>query len=339
MGSWNGTCGLTQMPIVDGDKVVLFPVMKNKHADNGGGGFTYAHNQYSAISLPLYGEFDDYGGIENISKNENFVLDHFVKLAKRKLFTIDEKKLEREKSCFDKTITETPRNVKELVDSFMREPIYKGLGYMLVHASVYQKVVDEMSKRTGYGEKTTKRETYKKEANEFLNEYEKILSEVPSLEKELAKSREIRKTDPENKEALKVMMKVMAKLEVTYGNFENHFERNGFVQYYSEHTPNSMMKREMLLRLTEEPREGREELIQQYVDLLLFDIAMGYMRKMWTPQCGAGSQGSEYYLHKIIAESVIEKERQVVEEWFEENVAEEEEDREFGLNVTKQDIW
>ncbi len=50
MGCWNETCALTNLPIHEGDKVVLVPV--------------YDHQM---TGLPIRGEYNDYGMIENIT--------------------------------------------------------------------------------------------------------------------------------------------------------------------------------------------------------------------------------------------------------------------------------
>ncbi len=68
MGSWNATCGVTQLPITAGDRVVLVPLIVKQPdflaRDNlGGTGSTSNDCIAQPFSLPIAGEYDDYGGI------------------------------------------------------------------------------------------------------------------------------------------------------------------------------------------------------------------------------------------------------------------------------------
>ena len=63
MGCWSVYCGLSNITISAGQKAVLLALKKNETHD------TYQHNL--PYSLPIYGEYNDYGGIENIEKNFN----------------------------------------------------------------------------------------------------------------------------------------------------------------------------------------------------------------------------------------------------------------------------
>ena len=57
MGCWLGTCALTNLPIHHGDEIVLLPLF----------GSAIGHlGEYKTIGLPIIGEYNDYGMIENI---------------------------------------------------------------------------------------------------------------------------------------------------------------------------------------------------------------------------------------------------------------------------------
>lgn len=68
MGSWNATCGVTQLPITAGDRVVLVPLIVKQPdflaRDNlGGGGSSDNDCIAQPFSVPIAGEYDDYGGL------------------------------------------------------------------------------------------------------------------------------------------------------------------------------------------------------------------------------------------------------------------------------------
>lgn len=84
MGSWNGTCGLTGLPIVAGDEVIAFLIAVEsrihgvtEHPRNGGtrqvakdaSGFCYSHGGGAfPVSMPFFGKYDGYGGVEGLTK-------------------------------------------------------------------------------------------------------------------------------------------------------------------------------------------------------------------------------------------------------------------------------
>jgi hypothetical protein len=66
MGSWNVKCAVSNISIRSGTDVALVFIEKGKYD-------TY-DKEYSPICLPIYGKYNDYGGIEDIIKNDNTAL-------------------------------------------------------------------------------------------------------------------------------------------------------------------------------------------------------------------------------------------------------------------------
>lgn len=83
MGCWNGTCGLSNLPIKNGEEIVLFIVKEKNLLNCNGGGYCYPTDLFEPISLPIVGEYDDYGAIENI-KNEDLILPKIREMFKEK---------------------------------------------------------------------------------------------------------------------------------------------------------------------------------------------------------------------------------------------------------------
>ena len=63
MGCWNNTCGLTNLPIIVGDEVYVFPLKENDLSEY------RSHCETSALftpsSMPFIAKYDDYGGGED----------------------------------------------------------------------------------------------------------------------------------------------------------------------------------------------------------------------------------------------------------------------------------
>lgn len=71
MGSWSVYCGISNISITAGHKFVFLPLKRES---------SHSHNlPFVPATLPIFGEYDDYGGIENIEKNDNTSLieEHF----------------------------------------------------------------------------------------------------------------------------------------------------------------------------------------------------------------------------------------------------------------------
>lgn len=67
MGSFNTSCGLSNLQIVNGDRIVGFFLTQNTRYRSGAHS-TYSCDHFSISSLPLVGEYADYGRIELTKK-------------------------------------------------------------------------------------------------------------------------------------------------------------------------------------------------------------------------------------------------------------------------------
>lgn len=70
MGSWSVSCGISNIAITSGNPCVIIPLKKSK-------GLSY--QKYQPATLPIFGVYNDYGGMENIEVNSNtkFIEEHF----------------------------------------------------------------------------------------------------------------------------------------------------------------------------------------------------------------------------------------------------------------------
>jgi hypothetical protein len=70
MGSWSVYCGISKIAITAGNQCVLLPLKKSK-----GEGYS----PFMPATLPIFGKYDDYGGLEDIEENLNtkFIEEHF----------------------------------------------------------------------------------------------------------------------------------------------------------------------------------------------------------------------------------------------------------------------
>lgn len=79
MGCWNGTCGISQLPILVGEKIRVF-ILKPSHGTGsfvtGPNSFVYTTDMFDALGIPFVAEYDDYGSVENIVEDYNTKIIH-----------------------------------------------------------------------------------------------------------------------------------------------------------------------------------------------------------------------------------------------------------------------
>lgn len=71
MGCWNGTCMISNLPIISGEKIKLV-ILKSTLQDFSSSSFCYPTDLMSPAFLPIDGEYNDYGMIDNINKDWNY---------------------------------------------------------------------------------------------------------------------------------------------------------------------------------------------------------------------------------------------------------------------------
>lgn len=59
MGCWNGTCGISQFPLIVGDETVNFIIMSTIYSTKSQA--CYSNHAWDLIPIPFYGTYNDYG--------------------------------------------------------------------------------------------------------------------------------------------------------------------------------------------------------------------------------------------------------------------------------------
>jgi len=127
MGSWSVYCGFSQIAITSGQKCVFLPLKKVARSD------TYL--PYVPATLPIFGEYDDYGGIENIEKDANTEL-----IEKHFNCTIEEFCYFFTRGCIRDDEDDFPKKLKKVAE-------IKNWRFMFIDRKVY----DFMSTNVSYG--------------------------------------------------------------------------------------------------------------------------------------------------------------------------------------------
>lgn len=79
MGSWNGTCAISNLHIKAGQRVMVVMLLRNAQTKS----FCYSNALYDVCPVPFYGKYDDYGGVDNC---EGFGLNIVVESLRSQLY-------------------------------------------------------------------------------------------------------------------------------------------------------------------------------------------------------------------------------------------------------------
>jgi len=73
MGSFNVACSVSNISIGCGTPIVYIPLEKSQfpNGPEKNNMMIYTHCVYSPLALPVFGDYDDYGGIENIEEGDS----------------------------------------------------------------------------------------------------------------------------------------------------------------------------------------------------------------------------------------------------------------------------
>jgi len=137
MGSWSGTCGLSNLSIGKGDPVYLILLRANKESPGGGGSFCYTVNSYSPIFVPIEGKYNDYGCISEIVEGDHTkaLLEFVTKDKHSNVLNEEAQFLDVKDPPAD--LVSVIRAIDEGIISFRLGDRYHRIGFMLIHKYIY----------------------------------------------------------------------------------------------------------------------------------------------------------------------------------------------------------
>lgn len=293
MGSWNGRCGLTGLPIFYEEDVMLLILRKNYTERIGCTTNPYA--AYTPICFPAEGKYDDYGCVGNM-KNEEEVLKDLNRFDFYIADKIDYESINDE-NCINlnqadilfpgrivqKLYTYKPYEIKDL-ESFQKDILHNhiciddyGQKFQITtwmcHLGIYQKLIESVKSHKYFADEEPFYEC-------TINNIRKKILETQMLierKKEKLKSR----GDKWDNEDLSDYVKDNLKLS-SYNN--RSFD------------PTDDYMLTMII-------DNNEDYLEQIAEYLCFMEALYVLHKGFYTEVGYG-QAPEFYLYKIVAEWV-----------------------------------
>ncbi|MCK9417512.1 hypothetical protein M0Q97_12800 [Candidatus Dojkabacteria bacterium] len=94
MGCWNGTCMISNLPILAGEKVKLVFLHRFNESNIKKPAYCYPNGIFHPGAFAINAEYDDYGGVENIEEDINFQLIEAYFKTKYKKIEVEGKVLD-----------------------------------------------------------------------------------------------------------------------------------------------------------------------------------------------------------------------------------------------------
>lgn len=332
MGSWNATCGITQLPIISGQRIVAIPLVVKQHdflARDSLAGSGACDNDLIAqpFALPVFGEYDDYGGIK-LDDNQPgvaYLTKAFQALVKAgRLLKHPNGKPVPVKKASDELLDELMRRellvnvpnqrkawLKKLHELYASLPLeqqkgmghYKaqmevdpatlpddipfGLGVMFVPEALYLSLADAVGAEGAYG---------------YYDHDEDVMVAFKGTRRD--ELSQMATLDGEGKAKLDKMTQM---LDVHGAEFSEEQKAlllstvSSLALQYAHKTSGRcfFFDDAVSAALSDLVVNDNGAARTLWVDFILFHSAMNAMRKQWTPQAGAGMSSGLYETHTL----------------------------------------
>ena len=285
MGCWNGTCGISQLPITAGRKIKAFLMLQSEYSEAiGGAGVCYSTAHFRPWFFPVDAHYNDYGSVEHITKdwNSDYMLETFQKwLAEGKVRILghDEaeindpqvKKFETLDDVFDcvergalvfKTVKERLRGEPP---AWVSEPTELRIGIFMVIDTIYDAMLAESTRFKGLKDNSY----YNDRDEKWLEKAIKAINEARSMP-----------TPPTDFDAF----------------ISDHYVDNLLGDLVEEHYAFKHYK----TLLYAPDKVAIPDFFAKLNTIKDISFAMTFLRKMWIPQSGQGSQNEELSFNKAL---------------------------------------
>lgn len=293
MGHFYGTCNLSNLPIFEGNKIVVIPLISADAEPVSN--CCYPTDNFVPFGFPIVGEYNEYGGIlepDTIEANKHFLMSQ---VYYKRNCNVDCDKDEKYRKInnpefFEEFLNEVickTENIYVATDDTILHPSgYAQVTFMMVHYDLYQQIIEASSfKRVCNDGDFQWNKLHEKYAN-VLHKYQHMLSENGFV----AKNAHVNKEELEellNK--LKQLLSQRIVLEILC---------DGNLGFQSEHL-------NYFANILLEKTDFYDDVLEKAIEQTLFIDSMDAMRKGYLCDCGYGSQNSDMSLHLIIANFIL----------------------------------
>ncbi len=291
MGCWNHTCMLSQMHVNAGEDVVSFWV--HSAGDLANQSFCYSSAQWVPLPFPVYGQYDDYGSVENLTGPMlPLLLQHARKILVDREWG--------ENKCHDHPVNSKEITLEEMyeIDSntnrlLVKHPhnpaIHLVMKHVVIKKSLFDKIINEF-----FFEKYTWPEGYEKPSvvihTTFADVVATIQDDVQWIRDQFAGDK---------------MMRYYTRDNPFYSNKEAPKSCDFIFANGGE--GNYMMARNELFEYSELPLDQLVQLVTELIKFNWLLMFMAHSRKSWSPQTGQGGQSQETLPYELMGNYLLEQ--------------------------------
>lgn len=285
MGTFKGTCYLSRLPISYGERVVLIPLIKSQHIEENN--CCYPTDNYIPFGLPIEGDYNEYGGLENPSSlavNIEFyqqfnyyryiddITDPYNFVAMQK------------SDNFEKFVNEILCSHNRIyVQLSEKEGGKVRIHWIMLHYEVYTSVLSEIGKRHAYGADASYETLIKLRYDGILKTYRESLQKVVRQNSQ-DDCAEVKTLIEELRERLVQCIAYDIVSDTMIGVDFKHWE------YFAK----------ILLE-----EDEITELLDALIKRTIFTTALSFLRNGYHCCSGWGSNSNEMHVHVVVANFVL----------------------------------
>ena len=269
MGCWNGTCMVSNLPIISGDKIKLIILSGYPNQKLSGAGYVYITGKTEPYCLPISGRYNDYGMIEDCVEDFNYQLieKYFQELYSDGL-PKDGAEILKSHSRTKPNKIPTLKDILLLIERDYEIKVKNfgmdvNLSYVMIREDVWNVLVNQVGGINNliWGDDGK----YVKVRDYYENSYTKFISHEKILNKPIFDFFGLR---------------LFEKLKIVniYGSFIND-------------NINDDIK--------------LDELRSLFVEFMIVHLALCELRKGWIIQPGAGSQNGDFGIYKKVYKELV----------------------------------
>lgn len=335
MGCWNGTCGLTNLPIIHGDEMYVFPIVES-YRDS----FCYTTALYRPSVLPFRAEYNDYGAGEECSGVGLEILMEEIKhnlvemdLGENQYHDIAVKREGFDVDVFFNACHETRLKFSNPLRGYAGQPQTKDVFFTMIRKDVADRLWSEWKFDLWFTNKNRKiPEGFESDTYYLKNvTYEKLATLIPgymenqfeSFLEKIKPYASIEKTDKDLAETM--IHSVISRFFETPYNEQEHplsgifahmfglgYSDGGFAKF-------AAAGETVVSKYMQGEKEAAHELLRECLIGYMINSYMECVRKVWMPPMHQGSQSEcsdEYLLLNTITTDVIEANNREIESYI-----------------------
>ena len=264
MGYWNGTCLLSNLPILRDERVVLILLIETGLGESLN--IPSEHDRFhKPVMLPIRGQYDNYGAVKNVDNSE--VVANWLRLmVKRNEIRFDDTDQYGDVTSYD-DVYASPEVFLRIVERgrmyFTRNGERRYLRFSLIHENIFDEMMTILSVRQVSGKDSTLGSVYSRMFYDLVNSVHNA---------------------PKNGTPEEILRYSLANRSLEVFRERNQYSYNpAFIEEYLN---------------------GRDMVYTGYMELMFAGKMLDSLRKLWYYCSGTGSLSEEMALHSDLAKIV-----------------------------------